>query len=110
MPDTLTHGREALIQGDGTSVNHEVIKKKNLFFNDGEPRIWTLYYMYGSSSPISKQFTFDGNLQEAMMRGRKHCSVMRYRFVRVRPALVDLDHQEEMFLRGAYKDPDSLEV
>lgn len=95
---------------DTLQKQEQVAKKKNTFFNDGETRIWTLYYMYGSSSPISKLFTFDGNLQDATVRGRKHCSIMRYKFVRVRPALVDLDHQEEQFIRGAYKDPDALEV
>ena len=83
--------------------------KKNVLFKEGEPRIWALYYMFGTSSPQQKLFSFDGDMQGATMRARKHCEIMHYRFIRVRPGIVDLDYQESQYMNGKWKDPDTRE-
>jgi hypothetical protein len=50
---------------------------------------------------------FDGNLQDATTRARKHCEMMKYRYVFVRPMIVDLDYQEELYIAGKYREPNS---
>lgn len=42
-----------------------------------------------------KVFRFDGDLKNAIVRGRQHCDKMGYVFIQVRPFIVDLEHQEE---------------
>lgn len=43
----------------------------------------------------NKVFRFDGDLKNAIVRGRQHCEKMGYVFIQVRPFIVDLEHQEE---------------
>ena len=63
--------------------------------------IFTLYYRKGSSVqtinfavlntenlPIKEFFT------KAIERGRKHCELMRFAFIQVRPLVTDLDWEE----------------
>ena len=58
-------------------------------------RFYRLVFFQGSKSD-EKIFIFDGGLKDAELRGRAHCNVMGYRFGIVRPAIVDLDHQEKL--------------
>jgi hypothetical protein len=58
-------------------------------------RLYILYYRFRSSIPFSKVFPFDGPLVGAAERGKKHCELMGYSFVIVRPFIVDLEHQEK---------------
>ena len=57
-------------------------------------RTFILYYHFRAAKPLDLVFTFDGNLPEAIERGKKHCTVMNYRFIKVRPFIVDLDERE----------------
>ncbi len=72
-----------------------------------EPRFWTLWYRFGTVPIATKSFIFDGNLQEATTRARKHCEIMKYRYVFVKPMIVDLDYQEELFIAGKYREPNA---
>ena len=67
------------------------------------PRIWTLYYRYGNIPHQQKNFIMlDNNpsMKDAIERAREHCIRMGYRFICVRPFLVDLDEQESRKLSG----------
>ena len=57
-------------------------------------RIWTLYYRYGAVPYLHKNFNCDGSMLDAINRARQHCIVMGYKFICVRPFLIDLDEQE----------------
>lgn len=58
-------------------------------------RYFKLVYFQGTKQD-DKIFPFNGGLRDAITRGRKHCEVMNYRFGVVKPAIVDLDHQEKL--------------
>ena len=72
-----------------------------------EPRFWTLWYRFGTVPIATKSFQFDGNLEQATIRARKHCEIMRYRYVFVRPMMVDLEYQESLYIAGKYRELDS---
>ena len=58
------------------------------------PRIWTLYFRYGNIPYQFKNFIQDGTMAEAISRAREHCIKMNYRFICIRPFLIDLEEQE----------------
>ncbi len=58
-------------------------------------RIFVLHFKHQNQIK-QKNFNFRGPLQEAILRGKEHCNTMGYRFVLVRPFVVDLDHQENL--------------
>lgn len=58
-------------------------------------RVFRLQYRQGNEIK-EKHFNFSGPLQEAILRGRDHCEKMGYRFILVRPFIVDLEHQEKL--------------
>lgn len=62
---------------------------------DKDVRYYKLFYSQGTHRD-DKIFPFKGGLKDAITRGRKHCEVMGYRFIMVRPGIVDLDHQERL--------------
>lgn len=64
-------------------------------------RFYKLVFSQGTRID-EKIFTFDGGLKDAITKGRSHCQNMGYRFVMVRPAIVDLEHQEKL----KYSDPE----
>ena len=58
------------------------------------PKIWTLYYRYGNVPHLFKNFIMEGTMADAITRARSHCIIMNYRFICIRPFLVDLEEQE----------------
>ena len=62
-------------------------------------RIYILTFRRGSSLQ-TKNFNHDGDLKDAIQRGRDHCAKMGYVFVLVRPFVVDLEHQEDLKMKG----------
>jgi len=64
------------------------------------PRMWTLYYRYGTVPQLQKTFIHEGDLLAAINRAREHCVKMGYRFICVRPFLIDLEEQEQRRLKG----------
>lgn len=80
------------------------VARVKLLGEEKEPRLWTLYYRYGNVPQMVKSFAYDGSLQQAVIRARKHCDILNIRFICVRPLLVDLDYQEKAFLEGKYRE------
>lgn len=58
-------------------------------------RYYRLVFFQGTRQD-EKIFPFKGGQSDAILRGRLHCERMGYRFGIVRPAIVDLDHQENL--------------
>lgn len=85
-------------------VPNEIKITTKLLGEEKEPRLWTLYYRYGNVPQMVKSFAYDGSLQQAVIRARKHCDILNIRFICVRPLLVDLDYQEKAFLEGKYRE------
>jgi hypothetical protein len=68
------------------------------------PKLWILIYHFGATFPNTLNFPFDGTMTEAMQRAREHCDVMGYRFIKIRPFIVDLDDRERRKKEGKYAD------
>lgn len=63
-------------------------------------RSYSLSYRRGNEL-LTKHFELDGNLGAAIKRGREHCEIFAprgYRFIIVRPLIVDLALQESHYL------------
>ena len=67
-------------------------------------RIFVLHFKHQNQIK-QKNFNFRGPLKEAIERGKDHCNKMGYRFVLVRPFVVDLTHQEDL----KFSDPERFE-
>lgn len=63
-------------------------------------KTWTLYFRYGSVPILHKNFDLEGNMLDAINRARQHCIIMGYKFICVRPFLIDLDEQEKRRQEG----------
>ena len=59
-----------------------------------QERTYILYYHFRAAKPLDLVFTYHGTLPEAIERGKQHCERMQYRFIKVRPFIVDLDERE----------------
>jgi len=76
--------------------------------DDNRERFYTLVYRRGAQVK-EKNFPFAGKLDGAIARGREHCKKMKtIRFVVVRPFIVDLDYQEEVYAISG-RSPDDQE-
>lgn len=58
-------------------------------------RVFILFYHYRASAPQQRVFNHKGDLPTAIERGSEHCKKMGYRFIKVRPFIVDLDSIEK---------------
>ena len=56
--------------------------------------VWTLYYRHGVNPGCFKTFYHEGDMRSAIVRIQKHCAVMGYRYVYIRPFMVDIDKEE----------------
>jgi hypothetical protein len=61
--------------------------------------IYIMYYRHGMNPKLEKVFKFTGTLNEARNRALKHCEVMGYRLIFVRPFMVNLEDEETPQLR-----------
>lgn len=59
-------------------------------------RVFILFYHYKASKPQERPFYHIGDLASAINRGIEHCKIMNYRFIKVRPFIVDLEHIEKL--------------
>ncbi len=57
-------------------------------------KIWILFYRHGVNPSCYKGFYHDGTMREAQNRAQKHCNVMGYRYIYIRPFMVDIDKEE----------------
>jgi len=65
-------------------------------------KLWTLYYHFGNTIPQTLNFPFDGSMSEAAQRAREHCVIMGYRFIKIRPFIVDFDDRERRKKSGEH--------
>ncbi len=65
------------------------------------PVLYTLYFREGRNP--HPQFSFFNlptrDMKMVTERAKKHCEIMNYRFVYVRPAIIDLDKEENIFFQ-----------
>lgn len=57
-------------------------------------KVWVLYYRHGFNANCQKAFVLDGDVRCAVERTKKHCEIMGYRWIFVRPLVVDLTQEE----------------
>jgi hypothetical protein len=57
-------------------------------------KCWTIYYRHGVNSTLSKNFFCEGSLEQARDRAMKHCGVMGYKYIFIRPMLCDIEYEE----------------
>jgi hypothetical protein len=57
-------------------------------------KCWTIFYRHGVNATLTKNFFFDGKMHEAIERAQKHCGIMGYKYIFVRPMLCDIDYEE----------------
>lgn len=81
-----------------TKIADQVNEERKLI----QDRLYTLYYHFKTSHPLSLVFQFKGTLPAAIERGQLHCRRCNYKFIKVRPFLVDLDEREKRLNEGAY--------
>ena len=67
-------------------------------------RSYTLYYHYRNSRPQELHFEYEGDLKNAIERGQEHCIRMNYKFIKVRPLIVDLDDRERRRNEGIFNE------
>ena len=56
--------------------------------------LFCMYYRHGVNPGLTKIFYYSGNFQEAKKRAESHCGIMGYKFIWLRPFVVDLDAEE----------------
>jgi hypothetical protein len=57
---------------------------------------FVLYYLHGGNAHVKqKNFNHNGTKESAITRGKSHCEVMGYRFIRVEPFFSNLDSDEK---------------
>lgn len=59
---------------------------------------WTMYYRHGVNATLSKNFFFEGSLHQAVERAQKHCGIMGYKYMFLRPMIVDICKEERVQL------------
>lgn len=62
--------------------------------------LWIMFYRHGMNANLTKGFYFAGDILAARNRAIKHCQVMGYRFIFIRPMVVNLEREEEYKLKG----------
>jgi hypothetical protein len=67
--------------------------------------LWTLFYRHGMNACVSKNFYHDGDLNSAISRARHHCQVMNYRYIFVKPLIVNIETEEDYILKGGTSEP-----
>jgi hypothetical protein len=69
--------------------------------------LWTIHYRHGMNATLSKNFFYDGDLNGAIARAQEHCKIMNYKYIFLRPLIVDIDKEEEYKLKGGSSEPSS---
>lgn len=57
-------------------------------------QMYTLFFRHGVNPRCEKGFLHEGGFLAARQRAFEHCERMGYRFIFVRPLIVDLDEEE----------------
>ena len=64
------------------------------------PQTFCLHYIHGGHQVKTKYFSFNGTKEQAIARGKRHCELLSYRFIRVDPFFSNLDADEKRNLDG----------
>ena len=62
--------------------------------------LYIMFYRHGMNANLTKGFFCSGGIQVAQKRAFEHCKIMGYKFIFVRPMVVDLQSEEEYKLKG----------
>jgi hypothetical protein len=63
-------------------------------------RTYILYYHFRAAAPLTLVFEHVGTFKEVIERAKLHCIRANYRFIKVRPFVVDLDEREKRINSG----------
>lgn len=63
-------------------------------------RTYILFYHFRAAAPLSLVYEHQGTFKESIERAKVHCIRMNYRFIKVRPFVVDLDEREARINSG----------
>lgn len=56
--------------------------------------LWLIHYRHGMNPGLSKGMYHVGDVRSAVERAKRHCEMMGYRYVFVRPFVSDLQKEE----------------
>lgn len=84
--------------------NAQLEPKAQAIKKDQLTKLWRLFYKVGYNPRAELVFPLDGEKDEAIRRGRDHCTRMNYKFIHVEPFIVDLDLTERQFFGLTSKD------
>ena len=73
--------------------------KGDLKFGDFS-NLYVMYYRHGMNANLTKGFYCSGDIAVAIQKARDHCKIMGYRYIFVRPLIVDIEAEESYKLRG----------
>jgi hypothetical protein len=57
--------------------------------------IYILFYRHGMNAGCQKGFFCEGDIKQAVQRAQRHCEVMGYRYIFVRPFVSDIEEEEK---------------
>lgn len=57
--------------------------------------MYILFYRHGMNPGCSKGFISNGDIKAAVQRAQRHCEIMGYRYIFVRPFVSDIDEEEK---------------
>lgn len=69
--------------------------------------LWILFFRHGVQATLQKVFYHAGDLVSAQKRARDHCYAMGYRYIYIRPLVVDIDGEEEYYKKNGKRVEDS---
>lgn len=62
--------------------------------------LWIMYYRHGMNANLTKGFYHEGDVESAVKRARRHCEIMGYKYIFVRPMVCNIKADEEYKLGG----------
>jgi hypothetical protein len=62
---------------------------------DSIKNLYILFYRHGMNPHCQKGFTNSGDIKAAVQRAQRHCEIMGYRYIFVRPFVSDIDEEEK---------------
>lgn len=65
-------------------------------------RTYILYYHYRAAAPLTIVFQHPGSFKDAVERAQLFCKKVNYRFIKIRPFIVDLDEWEKRINEEEY--------
>lgn len=88
MSTTVT---KELIPGQPVPLDRPIVHAHDEVY---EEKRYLLHYRHGNNMNW-KFFDYSGSFRQAMQRAQKHCMLMNYRFIILRPAVSNLEDDEK---------------